>query len=235
MASREVESHKQELVEAAETLVRSGILTRSNHGNISARVPQSQAFVLTAGGGLAGMRAEKIALFGLDGALLEGTVEPVGAEIVQMHAIVYRLRPESQAVLHTHSPFATGFAVASVPIPLAYEPLARFEMTDGVPVAAYGPRGSPQSVENIARVLRSVQHIRGLLLENHGVLTFGDSVASAVRANMVMEEAAQIIANAWAVGGPKPIPPEMVAATRQRQAAFSAVGRQVEGPGTGGR
>ena len=235
MASREVEDRKKEIIEGAEALVKSGILTRSNHGNISALVPGTQTFVLTAGGGLAEMRGEKIALFDLDGNLLEGTVDPVGAEIIKMHAIVYQLRPEAKAVLHTHSPRATGFAVAGQSIPLAYEALVRFEMMDGVPLAAYGPRGSQQSVDNIAAVLNSSEHSRGLLLENHGVLTFGDSVATAVRANMVIEEAAEIIAHAYAVGGPKPIPMDMVVASRERQATFDAAGTYSAGSGkTGG-
>jgi L-fuculose-phosphate aldolase len=224
MTSSQLESYRQQVVEAAGSLVRSGILTRSNHGNLSVRVPDTETFLLSAGGGLAGMRAEKIALFDLDGTLREGTVEPVGAEIVQMHAVVYRLRPEFASVVHTHSPHATGFAAAGRAIPLAYEPLARFGMDDGVPVAAYGPRGSPQSVQNIATVLQATRRIRGLLLENHGVLTFSDTLAGAVRANMVIEEAAEIIANAYAVGGPKVIPPHLAEATQQRQEAFQAAG-----------
>ena len=234
MASHEVESCKRELIDGAEALVKSGIMTRSNHGNISALVPGTQTFVLTAGGGLADMRREKIALFDLTGSLLEGTVEPVGAEIVQMHAIVYRIRSEARSVLHTHSPWATGFAVAGLPIPLAYEALVRSQMTDGVLVAPYGPRGSQQSVDNIAQVLRGSEQSRGLLLANHGVLAFGDSVATAIRANMVIEEAAEITAKAYSLGGPKPIPPEMVAATRQRQAAFAATGSTSTGSERGG-
>ena len=75
MASREVEDRKKEIIEGTEALVKSGFLTRSNHDNISALVPGTQTFVLTAGGGLADMHREKIALFDLTGNLLEGTVQ----------------------------------------------------------------------------------------------------------------------------------------------------------------
>ena len=167
---------KQEIILAAHNLVTSGIMTRSNHGNISLRIPGTESFLLTSGGGLGDMTPVTIALFDLDGNLVEGTVNPVGAEIIQMHAVVYRVRPEFMSVLHTHSPFATGFAVAGQPIPLAYEALVRSGMTKGVPVAAYGPRGSQESVENIAAVLNKVVPLNALLLANHGVLTFGDTV-----------------------------------------------------------
>jgi L-fuculose-phosphate aldolase len=222
-------NYRADVVDAATAIVRSGIMTKSNHGNLSLRVPGSDTFLLTAGGSLADMKPENIALFRLDGSLVEGTVTPVGAEIIDMHAVVYRNRPECGSVVHTHSPFATGFAVASQAIPLAYEPLARFDMTAGVPVAAYGPRGSQQSVDNIAVVLKAYEGIRALLLENHGVLAFGESVEAAVRANMVVEESAEIILNAYKLGAPKPIPAEMVQATRARAASFAAAGTYASG------
>ncbi|MPZ48785.1 MAG: class II aldolase/adducin family protein [Dehalococcoidia bacterium] len=215
---------REEVIEASRQIVSSGIMTKSLHGNLSLKLPSGDAFLLTAGGSLADMQPENIALFALDGTLIEGTVMPVGAEIVQMHAIVYRTRPEFGGVVHTHSPFATGFAVAGKEIPGAYEAMVRNGMVEGVPVAGYGPRGSQQSVENIEAVLRAHEAIKALLLENHGVLTFAESVGAAVRANQVVEESAEIILYANNLGGAKPIPSEMITATRERAASFSAAG-----------
>ena len=215
---------RQEIIEATQQIVKSGIMTHSLHGNVSKKVPGEDKFLLTAGGSLANMTPDNIALFDLEGNLLEGTVQPVGAEIIQMHGIVYRRRPEFTGVVHTHSPLATAFAVAGRPIPVAYEPIARGGMFDGVPVAAYGPRGSDQSVRNIEKVLVENEAIKGLLLENHGVLTFGDSPRAAVQANTVIEEAAEIIMNAIKIGGAKEIPPEMIQATRERARSFAAAG-----------
>ncbi len=226
MASADVASCKQQVIEAARVLLDAGVMSLSKHGNISARVPGTDTFVLTAGGSLEGLRPENIALFRLDGTLLEGTVEPTAAEIVEMHAIVYRLRPEAGGVLHTHSPFATSFAVAGQPIPLIYEAMARFDMTDGVPVAAYGPRGSRESVDNIARAIQQHRNIRGVLLANHGVLAFADSAPAAARMNIIIEEAALLAINARVIGEAKAIPAHMVALTQQRRDAFAATGVQ---------
>jgi L-ribulose-5-phosphate 4-epimerase len=224
MTTVNLASIKREICDAAETLVQSGIMTKSNHGNISIRVPNQDAFLMTSGGGLASMKPENIALFRLDGSLIEGTVAPVGGEIIQMHAIVYRTRPEFNSVIHTHSPFATGFAVAGKMIPPAYEALVRNGMIAGVPLAGYGPRGSDQSVRNIESVLNEHTGIKGLLLENHGVLAFADSVNGAFRANMTIEESAEIMLYAYGVGGPKAIPTDEIAATRERAASFAAAG-----------
>jgi L-fuculose-phosphate aldolase len=224
-------NYKKEVIEASQQIVQSGIMTKSLHGNVSLKLPDQDAFLLTAGGSLANMQPENIALFRLDGSLIEGTVMPVGAEIIQMHGIVYRQRPEFQSVVHTHSPFATGFAVAGKAIPGAYEALVRNGMVEGVPLAAYGPRGSDQSINNIAQVLNEYQGIKGLLLENHGVLVFADSLGGAVRANITVEEAAEICLYAYGLGGPKPIPAHMIEATNARAAAFAAAGTFTsEGP-----
>lgn len=225
----DIASHRQQIIAAASNLIKSGVASLSQHGNISARVSDTDTFLLTAGGSLANMRPENIALFKLDGTLLEGAVEPTAAEIVQMHAIVYRLRPDMGGVLHTHSPYATSFAVAGQPIPLIYEALARFNMTDGVPLAGYGPRGSKESVDNIARAIKTYQNIRGVLLANHGVLCFAENVGEAVRANIVIEEAAILAINARVIGEAKVIPAHMVELTRQRRDTFAAAGVQRAG------
>jgi L-fuculose-phosphate aldolase len=217
-------NYKKEVIDATREIVQSGIMTKSLHGNLSMKLPDQDAFLLTAGGSLASMQPENIALFRLDGSLIEGTVMPVGAEIIQMHGVVYRQRPEFSSVIHTHSPFATGFAVAGKPIPSAYEALVRNGMVDGVPLAKYGPRGSDESVNNIAEVLREFEAIKGLLLENHGVLVFSDSLSGAVRANMTVEEAAEICLYAYGLGGPKAIPRHMIEATTARAASFAATG-----------
>jgi L-fuculose-phosphate aldolase len=167
---------------------------------------------------------DNIALFDLHGGLIEGNVAPVGGEIIQMHAIVYRTRPEFQSVIHTHSPFATGFAVAGKIIPPAYEALVRNGMIEGVPLAGYGPRGSDQSVRNIETQLKSHDRIKGVLLENHGVLCFADNVNGAIRANMTIEESAEIIMYSYNLGGPKALPSNEIEATNARAAPVAAAG-----------
>ncbi len=229
MASSEIGACKEQIIGACTALIESGVMSISEHGNVSARIPGTETFLLTAGGSLANMTPGNIALFSLDGTLLEGAVEPTSAEIVDMHGIVYRLRPEMGGALHTPSPFATSFAVAGEPIPLIYEALARFNMTDGVPVAGYGPRGSKESVDNIARAIEANPNTGGVLLANHGVLAFADTVAGAVRANIIIEESAILGLNARVLGGAKLIPTEMIELTQQRRESFSAAGTQRAG------
>ena len=93
---------------------------------------------------------------GLDGSLREGDLPPIQGAVVAMHTAMYADRPDVGCVLHTHSPYATAYAVAQRPIGCWLEALAMFGLPTGVPVAGYGPRGSEESlIENISEVLGS--------------------------------------------------------------------------------
>jgi L-ribulose-5-phosphate 4-epimerase len=159
---------------------------------------------------------------GLDGALREGDLPPIQGAVVAMHTAMYVDRPEVGCVLHTHSPFATAHAVARRPIGCWIEALAMFGLQDGVPVAAYGPRGSAEAVANIrAAVLPGAPAV---LLANHGVLVFHRTPDLVILTGGVVEEAAQAGINAGALGGPVEIPYPMRAAALQRAMAFEDAG-----------
>ena len=215
---------RQAVVDNANFLVRIGAISMSHHGNFSVRVPNTDTILLTATSSFDNLKPENLALLDFDGNLLEGEINPTNAEIVHMHAIVYKERPETGAVVHTHSTYATSFALASRSLGCSYEALVRQDMTDGVPLAKYGPRGSTESVANIAAALSAVKSAKAVLLENHGVLAFGPDPAAAARANLIVEEAAQMAIYAEVLGGAKIISPEMLKATVGRRDEFARAG-----------
>jgi L-fuculose-phosphate aldolase len=124
--------------------------------------------------------------------------------------------------IHTHSPYATAFAVAHREIDCWIEALAMFGLAAGVPVAAYGPRGSEQAVANIRAAVRP--GVPAVLLANHGVLVFHRTPELAVMVGSVVEEAAQAALLAHSIGGPVALPPEMREAALQRAMAFDTAG-----------
>ena len=215
---------RQAVIDSANLLVRTGAISMSHHGNFSVRVPGTDTILLTATSSFDNLKPENLALLDLDGRLLEGEINPTNAEIVHMHAIVYKQRPETGAVVHTHSTYATSFALASRSLGCSYEALVRADMTDGVPLAGYGPRGSKESVTNIAAALQEAKSTKAVLLENHGVLAFGADPAAAARANLIVEEASQMAIFAEVLGGAKLIPPELLKATVGRRDDFARAG-----------
>jgi L-fuculose-phosphate aldolase len=211
------------VLEITRMVVVGGAISSNGHGNVSVRVPGGDEMYFTAGPSLRDHPREAVVRVGLDGTLREGDLPPIQGAVVQMHTAMYA-DPDVGCVIHTHSPCATAFAVARRPIPCWIEALAMFGLPGGVPVAAYGPRGSDEAVGHIREAVRP--GVPAVLLANHGVLVFHRTPELAVMIGGVVEEAAQAGINASAIGGPVEIEEGMKAAALQRAMTFEGQGIQ---------
>jgi L-fuculose-phosphate aldolase len=211
-----------QVIAAAGAVIAGGAISANGHGNVSVRVPGGDEMYFTSAPSLRGLTAAGIARVGLDGALREGVLPPIQGAVVAMHTAMYEDHADVGCVVHTHSPYATAYAVANRPIECWIEALAMFGLPDGVPVAGYAPRGSAEAVANIRAAV--IPGNPAVLLANHGVLVFHRTPELAVLAGGVIEEAAQTSINARGIGGPVAIPGEMRAAALQRAMSFDAAG-----------
>ncbi len=211
-----------QVVDIARRVVASGAISANGHGNVSIRVPGAEEMYFTAGPSLRDHPVSAVVRVGLDGTLLEGDLPPIQGAVVAMHTAMYADHPEVGCVLHTHSPYATAYAVARRRIGCWVEALAMFGLPDGVPVAGYGPRGSDQAVASIRAAV--TPGVPAVLLANHGVLVFHRTPELAILVGGVVEEAAQAGVNATGLGGPVQIEPELRAAALQRAMAFDSRG-----------
>jgi L-fuculose-phosphate aldolase len=215
------DERRERIVRASRLLSQAAVLSASGHGNASERLGGSDEILLTSIGNIAQLAAEQIARVTLDGTVREGTLDPASAEIVAMHAAVYRVRPDVGAVIHTHSPHVTAYALAHQPLPCRYEALLRQNIAEDIPVSAWGPRGSAASVTNIIQAIETHPGIRAVLLANHGLLAFGSDALDAARVIIAMEEAAQMTREAEPLGGAQPFPPGALEQVRARIAEFA--------------
>jgi L-ribulose-5-phosphate 4-epimerase len=211
-----------QVIDVAQRVVASGAISANGHGNVSLRVPGADEMYFTAGGSLRNHPAAAVVRIGLDGTLREGELPPIQGAVVAMHTAMYADSPDVGCVLHTHSPYATTYAVAHRPIGCWVEALAMFGLPNGVPVAAYGPRGSERAVANIRAAI--TPGVPAVLLANHGVLVFHRTPDLAIMIGGIVEEAAQAGIRAAAIGGPVDIPEELRAAALQRAMSFDAKG-----------
>jgi L-ribulose-5-phosphate 4-epimerase len=211
-----------QVVDVAQRVVASGAISANGHGNVSLRVPGSDEMYFTAGPSLRNHPASAVVRLGLDGTLREGELPPIQGAVVAMHTAMYADNPDAGCVLHTHSPYATAFAAAHRPIGCWVEALAMFGLPNGVPVAAYGPRGSDQAVVNIRAAVSP--GVPAVLLANHGVLVFHRNPDLAIMIGGIVEEAAQAGIRAAGIGGPVEVPEELRAAALQRAMSFEAKG-----------
>jgi L-ribulose-5-phosphate 4-epimerase len=197
-----IEKAQKALVGAVRALFEADIFSASGHGNASIRLAHNpQRILLTAPGVLRGMRDDEVAEVDLDGTVISGELSKESADVIRMHTECYRRRPDVNAVIHTHSPYATAFAVAARPLPLTYEPLAGAGQSHEIPVAPYGKRGEPASIKTIADTLEAYPTTTALLLANHGVLVLAKDIGQLVRIAVAVEEAAKLQVIASAIGG----------------------------------
>lgn len=213
--SRQRES-AEELVAVAERLFAAGVMSHSGHANLSARF-SGDRFLLTPGF-VTGLRADQVAVVGMDGRAVGGRMVSASTEIVNMHGVVYRARPDVGAVLHTHSPAATAFAVAHRPLPCRTETMLRFGQAEEVPVVPWGPRGSDVSVRGIAELLDACPTTSAALLANHGLLVFGADPRQAADLLIAIEESAEAELAARALGGAVDFPAGALEAVRASMA-----------------
>ena len=211
-----------QVVDIAARVVASGAISANGHGNVSVRVPGAEEMYFTAGPSLRNHSASAVVRVGLDGTLLEGELPPIQGAVVAMHTAMYADHRDVGCVLHTHSPYATAYAVARRPIGCWVEALAMFGLAAGVPVAGYGPRGSDQAVASIRAAI--IPGVPAVLLANHGVLVFHRTPELAILVGGIVEEAAQAGINAASLGGPAEIPAEFRAAALQRAMTFDSRG-----------
>jgi L-ribulose-5-phosphate 4-epimerase len=211
-----------QVLDTAARVVASGAISHNGHGNVSLRVPDSDEMYFTSAPSLRGLMPEGIVRVALDGSLREGVLPPIQGAVVAMHTAMYQDRTEVGCVVHTHSPYATAFAVANRPIGCWVEALAMFGLPEGVPIAGYGPRGSDEAVANIRAAM--LPGNPAVLLANHGVLVFHRTPELAVLTGGIIEEAAQAAINASGIGGAVEVPADLRAAALQRAMAFDAAG-----------
>ena len=151
---------------------------------------------------------EDMIVLRLDGEVLEGRYRP--SSEWRMHAAVYEARPELSALIHTHSPYATAFAVNNRDIPVILIEMVYF-LGGGVPLAKYAMPGTRGVGDEAVKVLGDRG---GCLLANHGVLAVGDSLERAHLRAVYIEDAAKICSIAMSNGPIVTMSEEQIAAMK---------------------
>lgn len=199
--------YKRLIVESGRRLLESG-LTIETWGNISARDPENQLVYLTPSGMKYDVITEDdIVVCNLDGNVVSGTRKPTIEK--DLHLIVYKNRPDANAIVHTHPMYSMVYASQGRDIPLFTDGAAQ-ALGDTCRCADYALPGSLELAENCAQALG--QEAYSCLLNSHGAVCLGSDMDSAFAVARVLEVTAQIYYMIEATGGkPVGISPENIA------------------------
>jgi len=145
----------------------------SNDGNITCKVSAAALWTTPTGVSKGYMTEDMLIKVDLEGHILQGDRRP--SSELKMHLRVYRENPDISACVHAHPPAATSFAIAGIALDRPILPEAVVQL-GVVPVAPYATPGTQEVPDSIAPYCRTHN---GVLLANHGALTWGTSLMQA--------------------------------------------------------
>lgn len=189
------ENEKQAVLDAALKLDRYGLIALSG-GNVSWRMPTGEVLVTPSGMMYDDMVADDVLVVDIDGNVLEGTRKAS----VDTEALLYifKEKPEVNAVIHTHQPYATGLGLVMDEIPCNLSTMAN--ATEGpVTVASYG---DPGSLSMGVEAVRAIGDRLAVVLKHHGVIAVGRDLRQALFSCVYLEEAAKTVTVALSTGKP---------------------------------
>jgi len=209
-----------EIVAASQRLI-SDRLTTGTSGNISVRDGE-RAWITPSGVAPGEMQAEQVVAIGLDGGLLVDAAILPSSEW-QFHVAVYDARPDVGAIVHTHSPWATGVSCTRRDIP----PFHYMMVGTGDGTLRCAPYDPPGSERLAMGVVGALGQRSACLLANHGVVATGKDLPAAEAMAREVETLAQQYCIAQLLGGPESLDGEQVGELAE---VFKVYGQRTGGP-----
>jgi L-fuculose-phosphate aldolase len=180
-------------------------LVGAAEGNVSCRLAADELLVTPSGARKGDLGPDDLVVVGLDGALRRGRGR--ASTELAMHLAVFAARPDVQAVVHAHPLTAIAMTVAGAPPPNDLVPEASVVLGQ-VAVAPYATPGTDEVPRSLTPLLAG-RHV--ILLERHGAIALGASLAQALDRMETLERVARIALAARLFGRCEPLPAEAVA------------------------
>jgi L-ribulose-5-phosphate 4-epimerase len=185
-------------------LPRAGLVAWTS-GNLSARVPGEELLVIKPSGvPFDELTPATMVVCDLFGAPIEEGLSP--SSDAATHGYVYRHRPDVGAVAHTHSPYATAWAVRGEAIPCVLTAMAD-EFGGAIPIGPFALIGDAAIGAAIVQTLDG-QRSPAVLMRSHGVFTVGPTPSDAIKAAVMCEDVARTVHLARQLGEPVPLAEE---------------------------
>src|SRR3954471_13823565 len=170
-----------------------------NEGNHSYRLSENRVLCTPTGVSKGQLKPEDICVVDLNGDQSSGSRKRTSE--IQLHLAIYKARPDVKAVVHSHPPHATAFAVAGVDLPTCIHPEAEVFL-GAVKTARYVTPGDQRLGESI---LPYVKDSNTILLQSHGVVCFHPDLEQAYYQLEIVDAYARILLLAKQVGSIRPL------------------------------
>jgi L-fuculose-phosphate aldolase len=199
---------RDELIATARRMSELG-LAPGTTGNVSVR--SARGFVVTPSGmAYDQLRGDDAVAIDLDGTIRPGQRAP--STEWRLHRDILAARPDTHAIVHTHSLYATAVACLRRPIPAIHYMIV-LAGSDEIPCAEYATFGT---AELAASVVRALGRGHACLMANHGMVALGDSLAGALRLAAEVETLAAQYWHAAQLGEPHVLPADELDRVRRQ-------------------
>ena len=131
------------------------------------------------------------------GRVVDGSGAPVNPSGFAIHGAVHAARPDADCVIHLHAPWA----VALCALPGGLQPTSQWAMRLHGRLGRHAYEGLALGPDEQQRIVAALGGLDGLLLEHHGPLVVGRSVAEAFMLMHILERAARVQLRALAAAG----------------------------------
>ena len=176
---------KKKIVDTAQALVHKGYLMATG-GNLSLRIPGQEAFAITPSNyDYMKMSPDDICVLNMELSSLDGPRKP--SVEAAMHGAIYQVRPDVNAVIHTHQAYVSALTLIKAPIPALFDEQARF-LGRNVDIIPYAPSGTGWLKNTVAKHVKN--HNNAFMMQNHGALVFGHDMERAVHNVEILEKCA---------------------------------------------
>ncbi|MEM1561313.1 MAG: class II aldolase/adducin family protein, partial [Ignisphaera sp.] len=178
------EQIKNDICKVMKNLFSRGLVSALG-GNVSARIPNSKEFWITPSGIYKGeLVPDDLIKLDLDGNIVDGFGRP--SIEWPIHAAIYRVRQDVNAVVHAHNPVTLGLALAGIGLkPITVEAVMVLRRIEIVPFAF---PGTDQLAKLVAE--KAALGTRALILQNHGIIAMGANLYEAEAVAETLEEVA---------------------------------------------
>ncbi len=193
---------RMEVVKGAKAIFSKG-LVEAGEGNVSVRNgKKEELFITPSFNQYDTLKKDEIVHLNFEGTPLSAGKLP--STEAKMHTAIYKSRPKVQAVIHTHSPFATMLSLVRKNIPIIMEEMFIF-LGGSVDVSEFG---EAHTIEIGEVALNALGIKNAALLANHGVIVCGKSLDHAVKFAELVEKLAKMYWGALQIGKPNIISQE---------------------------
>ena len=183
----EIEAKKSLLINIAKRNFELKLQT-NNGGNLSIKLSSKPAIIIKPSGiGFNECNMNNLMLVSLDGKIIEGNLKP--SKDLDFHLGLYNNRPDINAIVHCHSPWATACASAGKEIPCLT--VQTKEKLGRIPLIPLSENGGPQTSKEITPIF-SDPTLKAATLEFHGTIGVGTTLMSAQYIVEIIEETAQV-------------------------------------------